>query len=65
MAIVYLTLRNEVSELTLILRQPVPRLKPPNVCDVLNLVKYSENPQNAIFLEALADESFSGWQGTT
>jgi hypothetical protein len=35
-------------------------MKPSNVCDVLNLVKYLQNAQDASFFEAPASESFSG-----
>jgi hypothetical protein len=54
------TPRHKVSELTLISRHPVPGLKPSKVCDVLNLVKYLQNPQNATFFEALAADSCNG-----
>jgi hypothetical protein len=46
-----------VSELTLAPRQPVPKLKPSKLCDVLNLVRYLQNPENATFFEALASDS--------
>jgi hypothetical protein len=45
-----------VSELTLVPRQPVPKLKPSKLRDVLNLVRYVQNPQNATFFEALASD---------
>jgi hypothetical protein len=46
-----------VSELTLVPRQPVPKLKPSKLRDVLNLVRYLQNPQNATFFQALASDS--------
>jgi hypothetical protein len=49
-----------VSELTLIPRHPVPGLKLSKVHDVLNLVKYLQNPQNALVFEALAADSCNG-----
>jgi hypothetical protein len=51
------TQRQKVSELTLVPRQPVRKLKPSKLYDVLNLIRYLQNPQNATFFEALASDS--------
>jgi hypothetical protein len=56
----YVAPRHNVPELTLIPRPPVPGLKPSKVRDVLHLVKYLQNPQNATFFEALAADSCNG-----
>jgi hypothetical protein len=53
------TQRQKVSELTLVPREPLPKLKPSNLRDVLNLVRYLRNPQNATFFEALASDSIN------
>jgi hypothetical protein len=45
------------SEFTLVPRQPVPKVKLLNIHDVLNIVMYLWNPQNATFFEALAGDS--------
>jgi hypothetical protein len=50
-------LKDIKSEFTLVPRQPVPKLKLLNVRDVLNIVRYLQNPQNTTLFEALAHDS--------